>query len=108
MNSDIWTPQELHKALLAHTPLRLIDVREPEEYAICHLPQAELIPLSQLPQQAAEIAATKHPVLLYCHHGVRSEMALRFLQQSGAKNISHLQGGIDAWAEQIDPAMPRY
>jgi len=103
-----WSVEELATALTTGEKLRLIDVREPEEFAICQINGAELIPMSELPVRAADILSTTVPVILYCHHGVRSEYAMRWLHAHGAQNIGHLVGGIDAWAERIAPAMPRY
>ena len=104
----LWSVRELAHALAKGEKLRLIDVREPEEFAICQINGAELIPMSELPDRAADILSSTEPVILYCHHGVRSEYAMRWLHAQGAQNIGHLEGGIDAWAAQIAPAMPRY
>jgi len=103
-----WSVEELARALTKREKLRLIDVREPEEFAICKINGAELIPMSELPNRVRDILSSTEPVVLYCHHGVRSEYAMRWLHARGAQNIGHLEGGIDAWAERIAPDMPRY
>jgi rhodanese-related sulfurtransferase len=100
------TPFEL-KALLEKGGFTLLDVRMPEEVAIASLPGAMAIPLAELPARCTEIPRDK-PVVAFCHHGVRSASAGHFLERSGFKDVSHLSGGIDAWSQLIDPAVPRY
>lgn len=85
----------------------LLDVREENEYLLCHINGATLIPLGQIPQRLDEIPKDAE-IVAYCHHGRRSEMALRFLQANGYDNMVNLQGGIDAWAVLVDPTMTRY
>ena len=102
------SPEELHRRLQAGHDLQLIDVREPEEYAYCHLPGSVLLPLDEVPRRASEIR-TDGPVVLICHHGVRSAQALGYLRQRlGRTNLLNLRGGVAAWAEQVDAAFPRY
>ena len=102
------TPEELQRRLQAGDDLLLVDVREPEEYDYCHLPGSFLLPLSEVPRRAAEIRA-EGPVVLICHHGVRSAQALGFLRHRlGRTNLLNLRGGVAAWAEQVDPTFPRY
>ena len=102
--------QETQRLLAAKgADLRLIDVRDPEEYAHCRLPQAELIPLSTLPTDAATKLPDKHaPILLYCHHGMRSARAADLLRQLGYQNAQSMSGGIDQWSHEIDSTVPRY
>ena len=83
-------------------------MREPEEYDYCHLPGSRLIPLGELPGRAAEVP-TDTPVVLICHHGVRSAQALLYLQQRhGHQNLLNLRGGIHAWSLRVDPSVPVY
>ena len=84
----------------------LLDVREPWEAVLVSLPGSTLIPLGSLSQRLAEIDSSK-PVMAYCHHGVRSAGARAILAAAGF-DASHLTGGIDAWAVDLDPAMTRY
>jgi adenylyltransferase/sulfurtransferase len=85
------------QAALAHgTPLVLVDVREPDEWAEGHLPGARHIPLGELPQRAAELDPQAE-IVLYCHAGVRSLRALHHLQQRGYTKLRSLTGGIMAW-----------
>jgi len=97
----------LNEKLVSGAPWPLIDVREPYEFDICQLPQASLIPMSRINQQLERIPRDK-PVVVYCHHGVRSAQVIRFLQQQGFTNLYNLNGGIDAWAREVDEAMERY
>jgi rhodanese-related sulfurtransferase len=102
------TPTELKGRLDAGEKLRLIDVREADEWAVARLPQAELIPLSQFQQRATAELSPDETVVLYCHHGMRSARAQGYLKAQGFDNVINLTGGIDAWAVQVDPAMKRY
>jgi rhodanese-related sulfurtransferase len=91
-------------------PLRLIDCREPEEYAYCHIEGAELVPLSDFAEQARlhGLLDETLPVIVYCHHGMRSLRATHFLRQRGLTTVWSLSGGIEQWSHDIDPQMPRY
>ena len=102
------TPTQLQVKLTAGQKLQLIDVREPEEFAICKLPDSTLIPLNEIPKRYAEIDSEAE-VILICHHGFRSAQAIQFLSQRfGFTNLINLKGGIHAWAEQVDPEMAVY
>jgi rhodanese-related sulfurtransferase len=86
---------------------RLIDVREPLEHRIARLEGAELIPLNNLPGEVARLDRGEQ-ILVMCHHGIRSASACAFLAQSGFENVYNLAGGIDRWAVEVDPTVPRY
>jgi rhodanese-related sulfurtransferase len=89
--------------------LRLIDVRDPDEFAFCHLEGAELIPLMTLPSDApARLPDKTAPLLVYCHHGMRSAQAANYLRQLGYANARSIAGGTDRWSTEIDPSLPRY
>lgn len=105
-DSDV-TPVELKSILAGGERVTLLDVREPYEYSICHLEGATLVPLGTLVQSIQELDRDK-PLVAYCHTGVRSSAAVEFLRKSGFRDVRNLRGGIDAWADQVDPAMPRY
>ena len=91
-----------------HT-LRLIDVREEEEWNFCRIPSAELIPLSQWPAAALEKLTDKTcSIVVQCHHGGRSARAAAWLLGQGFSNVKNLAGGIDAWSLQVEPSVPRY
>lgn len=89
------------------TPHLVLDVREPPELAVCTLPGALAIPMSEIQARLSEIPDTQ-PIVVMCHHGARSARVAAFLRQTGRANVLNLTGGIDAWAVQIDPAVPRY
>ena len=85
----------------------VLDVREAPELAICALEGALHIPMRQVPDSLAEIPRDR-PVVVLCHHGVRSWQVTQFLRREGVERAVNLSGGIDAWAIEIEPAMPRY
>lgn len=90
----------------AHPP-RLIDVREPHEWQIARIEGAELIPLRQLAQRMRELDSHEE-IVTYCHRGLRSLQALELLRSAGFSKVRSLTGGIDTWAAEVDPGMPRY
>lgn len=85
----------------------VIDVREPWEVEICRLDGALNIPLNLLPSRLAEVPADR-VVVVYCHHGMRSQQAVNWLRRAGRPETVNLAGGIDAWAKAIDPSMETY
>ncbi len=85
----------------------ILDVREPGEYQICHIDGSKLIPLADLPSRVNELD-TADEIVVHCHHGVRSLRAVKFLKEMGFGKVKSLKGGIDAWAVNMDPSMPRY
>lgn len=102
-------PRDVKARLDAGEPVYLLDVRQPEEYAICRLPGSRLIPLGELAGRAGEVdPPAGGTVVVYCHHGVRSLSGAAILQQLGVENVASMAGGIDAWSTQVDPAVPRY
>jgi adenylyltransferase/sulfurtransferase len=95
------------KQLMDIGRVNLIDVREPIEYDICKIKGSKLIPLSEVPNYVNEFNLTDEYVF-HCHTGVRSARAVSLLRQLGFKRVKNLIGGIDAWAAEIDPSVPRY
>ncbi len=85
----------------------LVDVREPQEFEIAAIPGAKLIPLGQLAGRVSELD-TADEIVLQCHHGSRSARAQAALAKFGFKKTYNLAGGIDAWATDVEPGMPRY
>ncbi|MGH9365849.1 MAG: molybdopterin-synthase adenylyltransferase MoeB [Thermoanaerobaculia bacterium] len=85
----------------------LVDVREPHEFAICSFPESVKIPLGSLAQNVNRLS-TADEIVVHCKTGGRSAKAVQFLQQAGFKKVRNLSGGINRWAERIDPTMPRY
>lgn len=87
-------------------PFELVDCREPWEWELVHLDGCRLVPLGELPDRVAE-CPTDRPVVVYCHHGVRSLRAAFVLRAAGVPARS-LAGGIDRYSEEVDPSLPRY
>jgi adenylyltransferase/sulfurtransferase len=87
--------------------LMLLDVREPHEWVIAHIEGARLIPLGQLPDRLSELDGHAE-IVTQCHRGSRSMKALEILRGAGFGKVRNLAGGIDAWAERIEPGMARY
>ena len=102
------TPPELKAMRDSGKKFRLIDVREQDEWNFVHLPDAELIPLSQFQTLAPQKLDSADTFVLYCHHGMRSAKAQGFLFGLGYRNVLNLTGGIDAWSTQVDPTVKRY
>ena len=104
------TPAAAREQMTGERPSALIDVREPIEFATARVEPSELIPLNTLPGQLEHIRelASERPVLLLCHHGVRSMQAAMWLQAQGVKNCLSVAGGIDRWSAEVDASVPRY
>lgn len=97
------------RSLLDADAVDLIDVREPAEWAIAHLPGARLVPMGELRGRLADgELAGERPIVLYCKVGARSAEALGWLRAAGLADSRHLAGGIDDWARRVDPSLPRY
>jgi rhodanese-related sulfurtransferase len=88
-------------------PPVLLDVREPWETQICRIEGSELMPMQTLPGRLSELDPDR-PVVCICHHGGRSMQVAMFLTRQGFKDACNLTGGVDAWARQVDTAMPTY
>jgi len=98
--------EELKRRLDAGDDLFVLDVREPHEYQICNI-GGHLIPLGDLPKRVSELDSSRE-IVAHCRSGVRSGKAVAFLQQAGFKKVHNLAGGILAWADRVDPKMPKY
>ena len=98
--------EELKRRLDAGDDLFVLDVREPHEYQICNI-GGHLIPLGDLPNRVSELDSSRE-IVAHCRSGVRSGKAVAFLQQAGFRKVHNLAGGILAWADKIDPKMPKY
>jgi adenylyltransferase/sulfurtransferase len=85
----------------------LLDVREPFEWDICRIDGAKLIPLGQIPSRMSELDSADD-IVIHCKSGVRSAKAVRMLQEAGFSKLHNVEGGILAWAEQVDPSVPKY
>lgn len=109
------TAREVKTQLDADAPLVLLDVREPNEYALAALTDARVVyaPLSVLAQRQLEAlpAAASDPdatIVVFCHHGVRSAQVTAWLRGQGWRSVLNLAGGIHAWAHEIDPTVGKY
>ena len=85
----------------------LLDVREPWEFEICHIPESVLIPMNTIPDNLSSLDKSL-PIVCICHHGVRSQQVGHFLERQGFDGVINLDGGIHAWACEVDSAMPTY
>lgn len=85
----------------------LLDVREPWEFALCHIEGALSMPMQGIPAYIGELDPGQEIVCI-CHHGVRSFHVARFLEHNGFTNVVNLTGGVDGWAKEADPTMPTY
>ena len=104
------SPQEVQSRIDAGEPLVLIDVREPNEFAITRIEGATLIPMRSIPEtlQELEAKADESTLIIFCHHGVRSLNVVNWLRNQGVASCQSMAGGIDAWSAVVDPLVPRY
>jgi len=98
--------EDLKRRLDSGEDLFVLDVREPHEYQICNI-NGHLIPLGELPKRVHELDSSRE-IVAHCRSGVRSAKAVNFLRQAGFKKVHNLAGGILAWADRVDPSMPKY
>jgi sulfur-carrier protein adenylyltransferase/sulfurtransferase len=101
------TPLELKARMERGDDFMLIDVREPEEYAIARIPGSRLIPRGALPERVHELSSADE-IIVHCKSGVRSGMAVDFLKQAGFRKVKNLVGGILRWSDDVDPTVPKY
>jgi rhodanese-related sulfurtransferase len=85
----------------------LLDVREPWEFDVCRIEGSQLMPMRTVPARLGDLEHGRDIVCL-CHHGGRSMHVAMFLERQGFAGVYNLTGGVDAWARQVDPAMPTY
>lgn len=85
----------------------ILDVREPWEINVCRIEPATYIPMREIASRHGEFDNGRDIAVL-CHHGVRSRFVASFLEKQGFDRVYNVDGGIDAWAREIDPAMPTY
>ncbi len=104
------SPQDIQRRIDAGEPLVLIDVREPEEFAITRIEGATLIPMRSIPAslQQLEAKAGEAILIVFCHHGVRSLNVVHWLREQGVPSCQSMAGGIDAWSVMVDASVPRY
>ena len=104
------SPREVADLQKSGKPVSLIDVREPNEWAISRIEGASLVPMNTVPAnlQTLEGQADANDLIVYCHHGVRSLQVVAWLREKGIENCLSMAGGIDRWSLEIDPNVPRY
>ncbi len=102
------SPEALAQLLRDGVAPQLVDVREPWETALASVPGALTIPMGEVPSRAFVEIDPDAPVVVICHHGVRSLTVTNWLRNQGFDQAQSLQGGIDAWSRVVDPAVPRY
>ena len=103
------TPLELMDYLASadHPPPLLLDVREPAEFDICHIEGSRLMPMGEVAARMADLPRDQ-PIIVICHHGMRSYSIARYLEQQGFGPMLNLSGGLDAWSRKVDLDMPTY
>ena len=102
-------PSEVRERLSSSDPPLLLDVREPFEAEMARIEGALLIPLAELEHELERLRDRQEsPIVIHCHHGGRSRKACELLRSKGFSQVANLRGGIDAWAEQVDPSVARY
>lgn len=104
------TPQEVKRRLDSGEKITLIDVREPAEFALARIENAELVPMRTVPAELSRLDARTDvgTLIVFCHHGVRSLNVVNWLREQGVDACQSMAGGIDRWSLEIDPSVPRY
>ncbi len=103
------SPQKLQEMQENNANFLLLDCREQQEYDTVHIKGCQLIPMSELRDRVEEIKSPpEQEIVVYCHHGVRSQRVAYFLSQIGYTDVKSLAGGIDRWSLEIDPSLQRY
>ncbi len=101
------TPKQLKEKIDRKEDFILLDVREPDEYRICHIKGSKLIPVGHIQERVSELDQSKQ-IVVYCHHGSRSMFIVQQLKSLGFTKLKNLEGGIEAWADEVEPEMARY
>jgi rhodanese-related sulfurtransferase len=96
------------RALLKENGAKLIDVREPWEFATARIEGSVLIPMGEVPARAHQELDPEERLLVVCHHGIRSMNVAVWLRNQGFEQAQSLRGGIDAWSCEVDPTVGRY
>ena len=100
-------PSEIKRRLDAGERLRIVDVRERDEYQTAHVEQAELRPMSEIQSWWQDLPRDEELVIM-CHHGSRSAQVCLALARAGYERLTNMSGGIDAWSREVDPTVARY
>jgi len=102
------SPSDVASMQASGQPFRLIDCREQVEFEICRIDGARLLPMNSIPMHLQELDDDGPPIVVYCHHGVRSLAVVDWLRRQGVANCQSMSGGIDYWSLTVDPSVPRY
>lgn len=100
-------PRQLQERIAAGERFHLLDIREPEEWAICQIKGSQLIAMGDVSGQLHDIPDDV-PIVCICHHGIRSQSVQHFLLRNDFEEVYNLIGGIDRWSKEVDPTIPRY
>lgn len=106
MNKEI-SATEASKLCAADKAVTFLDVREDSELAICRIEGALHIPMGEIPERADSLPKDR-PIIIFCHHGMRSANVQYYLKAKGFKNLMNMAGGIHAWSLKVDAEVPRY
>lgn len=101
------SPEQVKHLLDTQAQIVLLDVREKWELEICQIQSSLHIPMQDIPDSLDKLDSESETVVI-CHHGARSMQVAGFLEQSGFSNIINLAGGVDLWAQTVEPEMQRY
>ncbi len=102
-------PAEAAALLAESAGCLLLDCRTPEEYATAKIDRARLIPMQDLPERLGELEGWRgQRIIVHCHHGVRSLRVTNWLREQGFEQAQSMRGGIEAWSNEVDPAVPTY
>jgi len=101
------SPIDLAQVLSSGQSHRLVDVRDPWEFDLCRIAGSENIPMGELLGRLDSLSK-EDPIVVICHHGMRSQQVAAYLDSLGYSNIMNLEGGVDAWSRVVDPEMPQY
>jgi rhodanese-related sulfurtransferase len=102
------SPEEVKAKLERRDSFTLLDVREPWEFATARIGGARLMPMGEVPSRAHQELDPDEPIVVICHHGVRSMNVTVWLRQQGFENVQSMRGGIDTWSRTVDRAVPVY
>ncbi|MCH7755384.1 molybdopterin-synthase adenylyltransferase MoeB [candidate division KSB1 bacterium] len=99
--------EELKAKITGEDTPYILDVREPHEFEICRIPNSVLIPLAEVEKRVHELDRSSE-IVVHCKSGGRSAKAVKFLKEAGFEKVKNLKGGILAWADEVDPSVPKY
>ena len=102
------SPEDVKGKIDAGEEFVLLDVREPWEFETAHMEGAKLIPMGDVPSRAHQELDPENPIVVVCHHGVRSMNVTAWLRQQGFEKAQSMRGGIDAWSRRVDGNVPVY